>query len=258
MAIPMWVPAAVKAGSSLLSYFTRKKEPRFETLPYAHRLQQLMKQGVYTPRYQQEVIGDVARTTGGLTQQAKAGYRGRLAKMGMLGSIAGAGKLAEFDTEHADRLSEASRKMAMANAQSKSEAATEYARLKTEYDQGQRERERQAKGELFGGLAGAAGSLASNLLNQQLLGARTAYYNRMGKKDIKPNVMGLIEAYQGGAGMSPEQFIGGLMDMGLNENEIGMLISQIPEAEIVASTPFRTDTSYRQRIKNMRTQLGNR
>jgi len=261
MAIPVWAPSAVQAGTSLAKYLFRGRGPKFDRTPYAQRLKQLMEQGVFTPRYRSEVIGEVARTTGGLTQQAKAGYRGRLAKAGMLGSIAGAGKLAELDTAHADRLSEASRKMAMINAQSKSEAATEYARSKTAYQQGRREQEQQARSQLFGGLAGAAGSLASNILDEKLLGARTAYYNRMGQKDMGPNVTGLMEQYLH-MGMPEEQFLGSLVEQGYSPEQIEMIIGSMPEIDekqIIQSVPAkRTDTSYRQRVKNMRTRLGTR
>ena len=93
MPSPLLVAAGVKAGTSIFKFLTRPRQKKFGETSYAQRLKKRMEEGVYSPGMRAEIVGDVAKATGGVAQIEKAGYRGRLASMGMLKSIAEAWEL---------------------------------------------------------------------------------------------------------------------------------------------------------------------
>ena len=165
---PILGTALVKGGTALAKYlWGRMNQPEFGETSYAKRLKERMNIGKYGPAQRREIIGDVAKTAGNIAQGAKAGYRGRLASQGMLGSVAGMGKQAEIDAQAITPVSDTARKINVANVESKEQAKDEYAMAETSWA----ERVRQQKGEnrqqLVGGVVDAAAGYVTGKLGEK-------------------------------------------------------------------------------------------
>ncbi len=186
MPLPIWaIPAAIQAGTALAKYATRKKTPSFEGTKYGKYLRRIGEEGRFSPGERSTMLGQVSSRAGNVAQQERAGIRGYLENRGMGRSIAGTRALNEPGLERMRTVSGATERIELENERSKEAALEEYERARYGSQMQMAGEERQAKSELWGGLAGAAGFGAETAL--------AAYRTRVGYGGDKPDAIDLSD-----------------------------------------------------------------
>ena len=153
-----WIVPAVQAAASVLGYATKKKAPKFDNTGYGRELKRIKTQGMYSPQARQKMVGQVSSATGNAAQGQTEQIRGNLIASGMNNSIAGQRLLSAPGQERMRLVSGANERISIANETSKAQAGREYGMAKTQYAEGARQEENQARANLIGGLANAGAS----------------------------------------------------------------------------------------------------
>ena len=227
MPLPAWaIYAGISAAPSVWGYITRKKPRRFEETEYGQRLQEVSEEGAYTPELRRKLIGQVSSAAGGIAQRRKAEIRGRLEAGGIgAGSIAGIRATTEPVLEQMRVVSRAQKDIGVEQERSKVAAKEEIARLSTMSEERRVESERQAKGELAGGLIGAAGAGFGGYINERAF--KEAQRRAKEEFGLKERQVGVAEETlaQRGEQFETQQALKERQfgaEYGLKEKELGM------------------------------------
>jgi len=225
MAIPPSLAKfGISAGSALLKYgvgslLAPKRKP-FGRTKYGRHLKTISQRGVITPEREADVLSGVASEAGGVASRAKAAYRGTMANLGASDSIAGAGKVADIDRSVMDKLAEAKRKLGVVDAESKQEAALQYAKESTAWNQRNRQEKQDYNRQLLGKLGG------------ELINAGTSYATRaLGKASYVDNkgtlqANNLLTDFKSGR-ISADVVMASLLQSGMEFKDIQGFIAQL-------------------------------
>jgi hypothetical protein len=170
---PVTMTALVKGGGALVKWganklFNKQNRQSFESTPYAKRLQQIMSQGRLSTGEETRMVSAVGRRAGNVAAGAAAGYRGRLASMGMLDSVAGARGIADIQMKPMDAITTEQQRINSSEMQAKDQAKDQFAQAKTNYQQQIDEMNQTQNKELVGGLLDAAGSYVGGKITKNL------------------------------------------------------------------------------------------
>jgi len=179
MALPLMAmalaPSAMKGISSLASYFTRQKTPRFGSTDYGKYLQQLGEEGIYDPKTRRTMMGQYSRPLANIAQQRKSTMAGYLESIGLGDSIAGASVLGRPGRELQRGVGEYGERLTTENEASKKRALGEYARLGSMTDEQRRVEDANATANLVGGLFGAVGEGVGKAYQTKRMGELASY-----------------------------------------------------------------------------------
>ena len=188
---PMTMLALAQAGNKAIQgitnwvsnrYFNKPKS--FEETSYGKRLKTLSERGSYTPEMRSNIMTGVARPAAKIASTGKMNYQGRLISQGAEGSIAAQRGMRDYDTAYMDKMTEASQRIDFANEQSKIEAADEYAKAKTSYNERIEAMKQANNQQLVESLTGAAGNVADTYLQQHYAPAIARYKEQLNYPDL--------------------------------------------------------------------------
>jgi hypothetical protein len=164
---------------------SRRKTSGFNQTAQGKYLNMVSKKGIYTPEAQSEILGKTSATAGNVAESDIATRRGYLEARGMGNSIAGARTLAEPRLNQAATVADKASDITIANEQSKSAAAEEYARARMNYGNEKQNANNEAVSGLVSGLTGAAGTAINSYM-----GARQYQEGMNALKNIDLTKMG--------------------------------------------------------------------
>lgn len=163
-----YAPYVVSGLASLYKYAKRKKRRPFEETEFGKTLSQIGREGKYSPTTKSKILGLVGAEAGNIASQRVAERRGLLLNRGMGGSIAGIRTITEPRRQVMGELSKTAKELEIENELSKRNAQREFGLGKMQYEEGERQEENVARGELAGGIVGASmGALQSHYQQKQ-------------------------------------------------------------------------------------------
>lgn len=202
-----YAPYVVSGLASLYKYFKRKKRRPFEETEFGKTLSQIGREGKYSPTTKSKILGLVGAEAGNIASQRVAERRGLLLNRGMGGSIAGIRTITEPRRQVMGELSKTAKELEIENELSKRNAQREFGLGKMQYEEGERQEENVARGELAGGIVGASmGALQSHYQQKQ-------FTQQMGLKGAE------LKLKAEDIGLKREKFIS---DIGIKRKELDL------------------------------------
>lgn len=147
--------AGISAGSSLASYWGRKKYGNFADTAQAKNLARIGQQGIISPTERSALLGRMSGTLGNRANIQKTSLRGRLASRGMGNSIAGLSAVSSVDKGTTKSLADYMQNIGIMNERSKEQALAQRAGLADAHRMGKMDYESQGRQSLIQGLTGA-------------------------------------------------------------------------------------------------------
>lgn len=156
---------AVMTGAK---HFLAPKRQAFNDTAYGQRLKELKEYGHFNPNVRAEMMGRISKSTANAAQGAKVEAKGRMQQAGTAGSLASESILANYDQERLAKLADLARSIELRNMQTKSMAADEYAKAKSEYDQTTEQIDAQRNMTLLSDAANLVGQGAQLFANKKM------------------------------------------------------------------------------------------
>ena len=158
----MFIQAGLLAASLISKQIAKNKQKdptSFDNTAYGKRLKQLMTEGKYSDQQEANMMNKTGGTLGNQAQMATTDYTNRLLGNNMGGSIAGQRGLNEIQATRSQNLSDAVMRIKMEDENSKSQAASDYAKGKTERSDQIRAMQNQQQTDSFGDISQAIGGI---------------------------------------------------------------------------------------------------